>query len=510
MHDRSADFTPFRNQYIAVSNHAGPALPGMRAVDFGGLRIYAHPSLNVSIATRSPTSVALLGYIIDPFHPERTNDDIVSALAGTCGTKEALFRAIEPLSGRYVLLYRNHSCFVVTGDACHLRQVYFGFVEDNLVLTSSPKLFLTFFHSDPRTSPEKEELIHLPAYTAQEGAWYGDQSMDDRLRKVLPNHYLDVTRREVRRIPFPPGHERTSEDQVIEYASALLKGTYSALSQRYRLMQAITAGWDSRILLSAGRDFKDDMQFYVFAWSSHDEADVWVPRNLSRRLGVDFTVIKPGALREEFLARYRQEHILPRILPKTAQIQHHYDGHYDADVINVNGNGAEIARCFYGYTRRPVGLDMLLLFSGYGRKARFVEQELEKWYPQACQYAAGAQIPLLDLFYWEQRMGNWGALFPFEQDIAVEEVSPFNNRSLLHTLLRGQPERRKAPSYLFFQKLAQQLWPEALSEKVNPDASYVKELIKGSSTIRYFVLRFSGAVGALRSRLSARRRGDEA
>jgi hypothetical protein len=476
----------------------------MRAVDFGGLRIYAHPTLNVSIATRPRTSIALLGYIIDPLHPDRTNDDIVGALADTCGTQEALFQEIEPFSGRYVLLYQNPSSFVVTGDACHLRQMYFGFLEGNLVLTSSPKLFLTFFHSDLRISREKDEFIHLPAYTDQEGAWYGDQSMDDRLGKLLPNHYLDLSHREVRRTPFSSGHEHTSEDQAIEYASALLKGTYSALSQRYRLMQPITAGWDSRILLSAGRDCKDQMQFYVFAFSSPDEADVWVPRNLSRRLGVDFTVIEPGALREEFLSQYRQEHILPRILPKTAQIQYHYDSHYDPDVINVNGNGAEIARCFYGYTKRRVSLDMLLLFSGYGRKVRFIEQELEKWYPPACRYAADAEIPLLDLFYWEQRMGHWGALFPFEQDIAVEEISPFNNRSLLCTLLRVQPQRRKAPNYLFFRKLAQHLWTDALSEKVNPDAGYVKELIKGSSTMRYFVLRSSRTVKAVRSRFAVR------
>ena len=499
-----ADSALFRNQYLAVSNHTASSLPGMRAVDFGGVRIHAHSALNVSVATRPPTSVALLGYIIDPLHPERTNQDIVDALAATCDTQEALFREIEPLSGRYVLLYQNPSSFVATGDACHLRQMYFGFIEENFVLTSSPKLFLTFFRSDLRISREKEEFLHLPAYTEQEGAWYGDQAPDDRLSKLLPNHYLDLVHRQVRRIPYPSWHERPNEDQVIEYASALLKGTYASLSRRYRLMQPITAGWDSRILLSAGRDCRQDVQFYVFALSSPDDADVWVPRNLSRRLGVDFTVIEPGALREEFLHQYRQEHIWPRILPKTAQIQYHCDNHYDPDVMNVNGNGAEIARCFYGYTRRQVSLDALLLFSGYGRKARLVEAELEKWYRPACRYAADAGIPLLDLFYWEQRMGNWGALYPFEQDIAVEEISPFNNRSLLHALLQVPPERRKAPNYLFFWKFAQHLWTDALSEKVNPDAHYVKELIKGSSAMRYLVLASRRTVEAVRARLVAR------
>jgi hypothetical protein len=499
-----ADRSLFRNQYIIVSHPVTSPLSGLGAVDFGDLRIHAHPALNVSLATRSSTSMALLGYIVDPFHPERTNHDIVNSLAETCGTPETLFREIASLSGRYVLLYRNPASFIVTGDACHLRQIYFGFPEGNLVLTSSPKLFLTFFHSDLRISREKEEFIHLPAYATQEGAWYGDRSIDDRLGKLLPNHYLDLIHREVRRIPFSSGHEPAGEDHVAQYASALLKGTYAALSQRYRLLQPITAGWDSRILLSACREFRKDMQFYVFPWSSPETADVWVARNLSRRLGVHFSVIEPGVLREEFLSKYRQEHILPRILPKTAQIQYHYDNHYDPAVINVNGNGAEIARCFYGYTSRKVSLDMLLLFSGYGRKAHFVEEELEKWHPQGCRCAADSGIPLLDLFYWEQRMGNWGALFPFEQDIAVEEISPFNNRSLLCALLRVPPPRRKAPHYLFFQNLALHLWPEALSEKVNPDAHYVKELVKGSSRVRYFVMASCRAVGAVRSRLAVR------
>jgi hypothetical protein len=476
----------------------------MAATDFCGLCIHSHPVLNVSIAARPAASLALLGYMVDPLHPHMSNHDLVAALAEKCGTPETLFREIQHLSGRYVLLYKNPTSFIVTGDACHLRQIYFGFLGDNLVLTSSPKLFLTFFHSDLRISKEKEEFIDRPAYRNQESAWYGDQSIDDRLNKLLPNHYLDLARREVRRIPFAPAFEGTSDEQVIEYASALLRGTYSSLSQRYRLLQPVTAGWDSRVLLSASQDFKENMRFYVFAFSSQDAADVWIPRNLSRRLGVDFTVIDPGVLREEFLSKYRAEHVIPRILPKTAQIQYHYDSQYSPDTINVNGNAAEIARCFYGYTHQKVSMDVLLLFSGYDRTVPLVENALVQWYPQACQYAADSDIPLLDLFYWEQRMGNWGALFPFEQDIAVEEISPFNNRSLLYSLLRVKPERRRAPHYPFFHKLAQHLWRDALAEKVNPDARYVKEVIRGNSMMRYFILTSCRKVETIRSRLAVR------
>ncbi|HEY9094046.1 MAG TPA: hypothetical protein VIN62_04345 [Candidatus Cryosericum sp.] len=491
----------FRNQYLVVSTDiATSRFADAKCVDFNGLRIHAHPVLNVSIARCPDVEVAVLGYMIDPFSPDRTDQDILDALARESRTAEEMFANARRLSGRFVLLYKNSRTFLVTGDACHFRQIYFAQMGDGLVLTSSPKLFLSYFRLDLQTSSQKMEFTSLPAYRDQENAWYGDQTVDDRLQKLLPNHYLEIPQGRMKRMPAEAVRESVSDEDVIDNTAAILKGTYAALIQRYQLMQPITAGWDSRVLLSASRQFKDKIRFYVFSSSSTKSADIWVPRRLSERLGLDFTVIEPAPLHERFLSDYRAEHVTPRILPKTAQIQYHYDQHYDRNVINVNGNAAEIARCFYGYTARRVTVDMLLTFSGYGGRSRFVRDQLEKWYPQARQYAAESGIPLLDLFYWEQRMGNWGAMFPSEQDIAVEEISPFNNHALLLGLLCVSPKRRRAPSFSFFRKLVEHLWAETLTEKVNPDSRYVAEAIKGNAMIRYVVQASVSKLKSLRSR----------
>jgi len=472
----------------------------MESVDFNGLRIHSHPTLKVSVARSPHAEIAVLGYIIDPFAPDKKDQDVADTLAQECHTADEMFMGIRRLSGRFVLLYRDSRSFLATGDACHFRQIYFARIGSGLVLTSSPELFLAYFRLDLQTSSEKVEFMSLPAYRNQEDAWYGDLAIDDRLQKVLPNHYLEISQRKVTRVPAESVREAVTDGEVIDNTAAILKGTYSALTQRYHPMQPITAGWDSRVLLSASRGVKDKIRFYVFSSPSTKPADVWVPRRLSKRLELDFTVIEPAPLHETFMSNYRAEHVMPRVLPKTVQIQHHYNCGYDTDVININGNAAEIARCFYGYTPRKVTIDMLLTFSGYGRQSRFINEQLEKWYPQACQYAAESGIPLLDLFYWEQRMGNWGAMFPYEQDIAVEEISPFNNRSLLHGLLRILPRRRRAPGFPFFRKLVQHLWAETLAEKVNPDSRYVAEVIKGNSMVRYFVLASLSKVKSLRSR----------
>lgn len=491
----------YRNQYLAASTGiAALQFAGMDFIDFNGLRIHIHPTLKVSTARYSPTEIAVLGYVIDPFAPDKTDQDVVDMLARECQTVEQVFSHVRRLSGRFVLLYKNDLSFLATGDACHFRQIYFARVGSGLVLTSSPKMFLDYFHLELQTSREKVEFTGLPAYRDQESAWYGDQTVDDRIEKLLPNHYLDISQRGVKRMPAEAVRESVSDEDVIDNTEAILKGTYAALIQRYQLMQPITAGWDSRVLLSASRQVKDKIRFYVFSSSSTKSADVWVPRRLSERLGLDFSVIEPAPLHERFLSDYRAEHITPRILPKTAQIQHHYDRRYDRNVINVNGNAAEIARCFYGYTARKVTIDMLLMFSGYGRQSDYVREQLEKWYPQACQYAAESGIPLLDLFYWEQRMGNWGAMFPSEQDIAVEEISPFNNHALLQGLLCVSPRRRRAPGFSFFRKLVEHLWAETLTEKVNPDSRYVTEAIKGNAMVRYLVQASVSKLKSLRSR----------
>jgi hypothetical protein len=214
-----------------------------------------------------------------------------------------------------------------------------------------------------------------------------------------------------------------------------------------------------------------------------------VPRRLSRSLGLDFAVVEPPPASEEFLAAYRREHVIPRVVPKTDSIFHHYAQHYSEDVVNVNGNGGEVARCRYGYTRRRVSLDMVCQCTPYGRKSEYVNEQLKKWYEDAVPFAEEQGFCVLDLFLWEQRMGHWGAMFPFEQDIAVEEVTPFNNRGLLRTLLSVDGRRRKAPSYPFYRRLIADMWPEALSEPVDAHGGFVKGMMNGNATVRYWMFR---------------------
>ncbi len=477
----------YRNQYIILHKSRTIQVAGLVPVNFDDLVIYAHPSLNVIVSGKGSVKISLIGFIINPSDPEATNAKIVSNLVAECPKYEDLFQATDGFTGRYVLIYKNELSFIVVGDACHLRQIYYGKMNDSLICTSSPKLFLDAFNIEPSISTEKMEIIHNRNFIKNESIWYGDESIDTRLKKLLPNHYLDLSEIQNKRIPFFSLNTFKSEEQILDYVAFMLRNTFKSLAGKYTLLQPLTAGWDSRILLAASRDQMDSISYYVFDDSSGTDSDAWIPARLGKKFDLDFKILKPEILRDDFISEYKQEHIYPRILAKTTHIQHHYDSNYDQNVLNVNGNGAEIARCYYGYTSGKITPEILFTFAESAIKAKFpyFRTRLKEWYDGAFQYSVDSGIPMMDLFYWEQRIGNWHSLWPFEQDMALEEISPFNNRALLKALFLINPEQRSTPRYLFIKRLIEYLWKDVLSEPINPDEKLLPEYFKSNTMIRY-------------------------
>ena len=77
-------------------------------------------------------------------------------------------------------------------------------------------------------------------------------------------------------------------------------------------------------------------------------------------------------------------------------------------------------------------------------------------------------VDLLDLFCWEQMAGRWQAKIRAEYDLVQDSFAPLNNRRLLGVLLAIHPDRRRGPDFPFFSELIAALWPDVLSEPINP------------------------------------------
>lgn len=473
----------FRNQYVVSSRQFDPRTLELSVYRVADLYIMSHAQAHVSLASVDGAQVAVIGEILDPFRPEATNQDIARQLA-RLGTSNAVFARVSELTGRFVCIYISEHERIALSDAVALRQIYSFEGEDGVVFGSSPKLLLTLLGLDPKTSPEKLEILRGSRFRARENAWLGDGGEDDRLAKVLPNHYLDLATSTIRRIPRLSLEIPSDEEEILVLAGEILVGGYEALSRRFRLLQPLTAGLDSRVLLAASRNLTERVDYYVFDRSSGNHADVTVPTALARRLGLEFRAITPEPLRSDFKEAFEAEHLYPRLLPKTEDIQHHWLRNRERNVVNVSTIGSEVTRGFYGFSGMRTRPEMLTLLSGYTRRDRYFVDEISHWLDGARATSEAEGVPVLDLFYWEQRLGNWAALYPFEQDIAIEEVSVFDNRLLLLALLRGKWTRRAPPEYPMFRNLVKQLWPEALDFPINPGENRIVGYLKRSTRLR--------------------------
>ena len=469
----------FRNQYF-VTNFEADVRVDFQCRIFDDLSVYCSPTLGVSHERCGNSEVLVLGYIIDPLNPQKDNDQVVSSLVNAAGIEDVV-RRTQHLSGRYVVLFRNDDIKIAFSDTLGHRQVYYYVNNRQLLLTSSPKLFLHVMDFDLKIGDEKRIITESQEFRRNENAWFGDESIDDRLRKVMPNHYIDLNHLQVNRKIFDPLIEGTREG-IRDLCGNLLAGAINGAVRRCTVMQAVTAGHDSRILLAASKNYKDKIQYYIFKRPGMDEnnPDIDIPSKLSKKLNFNFKILTTKPLRNDFIEVYKPEHIFPRMLSKTQNLQYHYDhNRQQGPVMDIKGNGGEVLRFFYGQSSggsgHQISPQMLMSLAGYPANKYFTHK-IEEWLNDARPFARKHDISIPDLFYWEQRVGNWGAEHGLELDIAVEEFWPFNNAMLLLNGLKIDGSQRSWPRYAFFIELIENLWPEVLSEPINPKHGYLRKI----------------------------------
>lgn len=432
----------------------------------GGLWLSWHPDLEVSLSSSGGRSLALLGYWVDPAAPELDSQAILDRVAGA-PTVEKAIAATDALTGRWALVWAAGAEMHLFHDPCGLRMVHYTSDGDRPMVASQPELIRSVRPLAANDEREWQAFSTSQDFHWKQKAIIGDRTFYRECARLLPNHALDINRGTVWRY-FPTRDiPSLGVEEAAARASESLRGTILAMERRAELILAVTAGWDSRVLLAAARPVAERVRFFVnsnkFA-PSHP--DIRIPTRLAERLGIDFTVNDTSVPIASDVAEAVHRNVTgARGQIKLNDVYHHFL--HNQGRVNVNGNGSEICRQFWGSDSERVrsvwtGEELARLVGYPGH--RFVAAELDRWLAEA----PATNIPTLDLLYWEHRMGHWGALHAAEQDIAMEQLSPFNNRALLVNLLGTEEAARAAPDYPVYRRMIELLWPEAAAEPINP------------------------------------------
>lgn len=428
-----------------------------------------HKDLMHTQIVKNNITLTLLGFLINPCHVQSTDEENLDEILENAKSFQDVLENTYIYSGRWIIIYNDPSETKIFHDPCGLRQIFYYKKSDKSIWCGSqPNLIADLLQLDRDLDKDLLEYIQSEYYEKQQRAWFGEGTIYKDVKHLLPNNYLDLKSGERKRY-WIDKESNTTLESAVETAGKILKGSLSAINHRGEIMIAVTAGWDSRVLLAASKDVSKDCLYYISTMNclKAKHNDINIPDRLLTLLGLKLHILDNLApLTEDFKSLLKRNVARANILPKTLTIQYHY--HYSQNKININGNGGEIARCTYG-VNHPKKIDgkYIAAITGYPSQS-YVISCLNRWLKESKEFAELHNLDIIDLFYWEQRMGNWHAKYQAEQDIAIEEFSPYNNRKLLMTLLKISPEHRKSSNYNLYQLLISKLWPETFEVPINP------------------------------------------
>jgi hypothetical protein len=458
----------YRRQFILSSVKSHRLANGNHLHIGESYHLSAHRDLELTQVRSGRRSLTLAGFALDPAQPASGNQEILHRLLDTTSTLDDLFQAVDSLGGRWALIVEDENNISILNDATGQREVYYAFdqitgtticasgsslLADRLGLTMDEQA-VAFINS---RKVDDYEIYWMP----------GETSLYAKVSALLPNHCLSLnTGRTFRFWPKEPPASADLQDVLTECLQ-LLRGQIESARRRFPLAVPMTAGWDSRLMLALNKQNSTDLYAFTLAYPNLpiDSRDVCVPAKLLAKLGIDHSIIAyPTIIDESLKETYRRNN---------SSANNAYCGDIQAlrenfpeERVCVTGDAAEIVKCYYqcsNSTSGPTPADELAKLSRLGRHL-FVVRAFDKWLKDA----EGTPVELLDLFCWEQMAGRWQAKVRAEYDIVQESFAPLNNRRLLNLMLGLNPALRRSPHFTLFAELIEALWPEVLSEPINP------------------------------------------
>jgi hypothetical protein len=426
--------------------------------------LYAHIDLIVTKASQNGTTVFVLGDILDWEFPEKSNQDIVNDLL--IPEFSALLEKTSRYAGRFVLIHIHSGVIKLMHDATACRKIYY-YSGNSFFVASQPHLLARVAGINKTTDTEKLKFYRSAAYKFLNNANIGDLTSYDEVFQLLPNHYLNLNDLSKTRYWAKNIRCDLTLNETADICARMLKGYMHSISNRYPMMLPVTAGKDSRTLLSATRDISDKVYYYINKENrlSRDSLDITVPDKLITGLGLPFHIVDPYIeIDPDFIEVYYDnnpdatEFYLPLIYNYYVNFQ---------DKVNLPGNFVASAYDMYGSYIKEISPKILALLN-YVNQYGFAVDYYQRWIENSQEFCKQNNINALMLFYWEERLANWGTQVQIDKDIAQEDLIPYNSRQLIHYFFSVKPDHIDRPDFFFFKKIIGILWCELLITPTNP------------------------------------------
>jgi hypothetical protein len=456
----------FRRQYLLVPERIECPFAHQVHRITDKYTLYAHRDLLVSHHQDQDNRLILLGDIFDFEQPQKDNTEILEDLSAAPGLKD-LSKMVGKYSGRYVIILVLLDEIFLIHDATASRKVYYSLIRDDPWFASQPHLLARVMGLKKTSNPSKLAFYKSNDFICLNHSNLGDTTYYDEIFQLIPNHYFNVNNGEV--VRYWPNKQliQMPFGAAVEKGAVMVKGYLEAIEARYKIMLPVTSGSDSRLLMSGTRSFREKIVYYINLDQGLSELDldVRIPRKLLGKLGLDFKVFH---LNREIDESFKKVYFENNPIASKKYLPHIYNYHlHYPDRVNLPGNIASAPWGVYQMNAKKVTIEELIRYYGVQKHA-FARNYYQRWWEGCRQLCENCNLNVINLFYWEERISNWGNQISIDKDIAQEEFNPFNSRLLNEIFLSLPLACNNEPDKKIHEAIILKLWPELMRIPFNP------------------------------------------
>ena len=329
------------------------------------------------------------------------------------------------LTGRFAVLILEHNQLLCTSDAGAQFPVVYRTETGELGSTPLVLGWTGALQKVPQSAAAFSRTDGTIWYPFGVTPYAGIERLLPQQTVVLSKHGVNLLQRQPFSRPF----------LNVSQMYAMAQDFIAALCRSQGMLEChLTAGWDSRMVLSASLPLKNRISYLTYLAKGHTaQVDAEVADHIATRFDLSYQKLPVKTPRQEDINRWllrTSECVFDSVTGLTRTIVDTYTHRY-----GLAGVGGEVGRAFY-WNRRDtdvMGLtpeDLLgrLGFAGTGRALSLADKWLEP-------YRDHSRAHILDRAYIDIRLGCWAGPSLGGHLVEKPTLSPFNSLALYESML---------------------------------------------------------------------------
>lgn len=197
----------------------------------------------------------------------------------------SIVEAEKYLGGKYVLFIRIKDSYFILGDATCSIPVFYAKCDDGAICSS-----IGYQIAEEQGLSVDSVLLEIREGGDSSRTMPYDYTIWKGIKRLLPNHYLDVNRMcVIRMVNQPVLLSPQSAEQAAEISLPFIKRLAEYYMRKFSVACALTSGRDSRAVLSVLGCSKD-IPIYTMKHNEFAEntPDIVVPKQIAARVNLDY------------------------------------------------------------------------------------------------------------------------------------------------------------------------------------------------------------------------------